>query len=275
MLFTPLGMKDSAYRIEDVLTPKVAMGFSAVYEDGQTPQPGRWYGQGAISAGGGISSTARDMLRWAQFTIDGHDDAGTELLSPPSRALLSELRYPNGPDSYVGFTWFTRDAAGTRLMSHAGSMLFQTSTLLIAPAHGFALIILTNSERGYELIERVSKEALRAYLDIEEPATKPLPGSVEALAPYAGHYTAAIANIKVGLADDTLWMKPVRKRVGSSEQVSPPTPPSRLALTAQPDVLLALDPPFTGGRAAFLRDDTGAIAWLRSGSRLYRRSQES
>ena len=44
-------------------------------------------------------------------------------------------------------------------------------------------------------------------------------------------------------------------------------PPTRVAFFAD-DRLLALDPPFTGGRADFVRHPDGRIAWLRWGGRI-------
>ena len=271
-LLTPLGMKDTGYRLTDLLTAKVAMGFSAVYDDGDTPNPGRWYGVGAVDPVGGLSSTARDVLRWARFTIDGRDDAGNEILSQESRALLRELRVPAGLGEYVGLTWSTRDAgaAQIRLMSHGGSMRFQTSRLVIAPERGFALVVLTNSERGEEMIDNVDKSALRVYLDIEEPEPQTVPAGREALAPFVGRYSAALADYTLDLEDDTLWLRARRNRAAPGEDISPPIPPSRLALTTDPDVLLALDPPFENARAEFLRE-SGEITWLRFGSRVHRR----
>ena len=270
-LFQPLGMHDTAHRHTDLLTEKLAMGFSADYEDGKGSLPGRWDGQEALAPVVGVSSTARDMVRWAQFTIDGRDNAGNELLSVGSRRLLCERRYPVGLDQSVGFTWFARDAGGARLISHSGSMRFQQSHLLIAPERGFALVLLTNSERGFELIDRVTREALRAYLDIDTPQPEPHPGSAEALAPYAGHYTAQLADVHLDLAGDTLWLQLIPKPIGSSPNAAPPPPPTRLALMAQPDVLVALDPPLEGKTIPFLRNESGDVAWLRNDLRLHRR----
>lgn len=270
-LLDPLGMSDTGYLLTDLLTAKVAMGFSSVYDDGATANPGRWYGVGAIDPVGGLSSTAKDVLRWARFTIDGRDDAGNEILSQASRATLRELRVPAGLDGYVGLSWFTRDLDGVRLMSHGGSMRFQQSRLIIAPERGFAIVVLTNSERGSEMIDRVAKAALRAYLDLAEPEPEKVAGDRATLAPYEGRYSAALASYTISLEDDTLWLRAERTRESPAEDISPPVPPSRLSLTKRPDVLVALDPPFEDNQAEFLRDG-GEIAWLRIGSRVHRKT---
>lgn len=269
-LLTPLGMTDTGYRLTDLLTAKVAMGFSAIYGDDGAPRPGRWYGVGAVDPVGGLSSTAKDMLRWARFTSDGRDDEGQERLSLASRELLRELRVPAEVDDFVGLCWFTRDLEGVRLMWHGGSMRYQQSRLIIAPERGFAFIALTNSERGSELIDRLMKTVLPTYLGIADPPPAAVPGERPALEPYVGRYSAALMQCDITLEDDALWLRAARTRGLVGQDEGEPIPPTRLALTATPDVLLALDPPFENELAEFLRED-GDIAWLRMGGRVHKR----
>jgi hypothetical protein len=155
-------------------------------------------------------------------------------------------------------------------MSHGGSMRFQTSRLVIAPERGVAFVVLTNSERGSELIDRVAKVTLREYLGVAEPEPEAVPGDRAALLPYEGTYCAALTTYTLYLDGDTLWLRAERNREMPGEDISSPIPPTRLALTAQPDVLLALDPPFEHAQAEFLREG-GEIAWLRFGGRVNRR----
>lgn len=270
-LFAPLGMTNTGCRQQDLLTPKVAMGFSAVFTDRGTPQPGRWYPEAAIHPVGGISATANDVLRWARFIIDGRADAGGELLTTASRELCGELRDAAGPDRFTGFTWFTRELDGVRLLSHGGSMRFQQSELVIAPERGFAVVVLTNSERGSELNDEVTAAALRAYLALASPKPQPVAGAPERLAPYAGRYVSELADFEVSLDGETLWLRTTAKPLGISASPPEPRPPVRLALTARPDVLVALDPPYADEEIEFLRDDAGTIVWMRIGSRVRRR----
>lgn len=269
-LLIPLSMNDTGYRLTDLLTAKVAMGFSAIYGEEGTPQPGRWYGVGAVDPVGGLSSTAKDMLRWARFTSDGRDDEGKERLSLASRELLHELRVPAEVHDHVGLCWFTRDLDGVRLMWHGGSMRYQQSRLIIAPERGFAFIALTNSERGSELIDRLMKTVLTTYLGISDTLPEAVPGERSALEPYVGRYSAALMQCDITLEEDTLWLRAARTRglVGAEE--GEPIPPTRLALTDFPDVLLALDPPYENARAEFLRE-AGNITWLRLGGRVHKR----
>lgn len=264
----PLGMQNTAYRLTDLLTAKVAMGFTAIYEEGQEAKPGRWYGVGAVDAIGGLSSTVNDLLRWAKFTIDGKNDAGEEVLSVQSRELLRDLRHPAAVNGSVGLAWFTRDIDGVRVMSHGGSMIYQQSTLQIAPEKGFAFVALTNSERGSESITPVLKTALQTYLGLTEPELAKVEATPEALASYVGDYQGALSTYALYQEDSVLWLRAVHSDDSASTDSSPQPPPTRLSLTERADTLVALDPPFKGNYAEILRNDAGDVAWLRIGGRI-------
>jgi CubicO group peptidase (beta-lactamase class C family) len=267
----PLGMTDTGYRLTDLLTAKVAMGFSAVYKPEDDAKPGRWYGVGAVDPVGGLSSTVNNLLRWARFMIDGKDDAGNEILNGESRAALRELRTPGAVNSFSGLSWFTQEVEGVRLMHHGGSMIYQESLLLIAPERNFAFVALTNSERGGESIGPVKKAALRAFLNIAEPELATVEADTETLAQYTGEYKAALSAYDLFMDGDDLMLKS-RPEAGSLADVkSPEPPPTRMALTERADILKALDAPWAGSLAEFLRNDEGEIVWMRMGGRVHRR----
>lgn len=168
----------------------------------------------------------------------------SDVLTAASRELCAELRYPAGPDRFTGLTWFTREIDGARLLSHGGSMQCQQSELTIAQERGFAVVVLTNSERGIELNHAVTAAALRAYLDLEAPARDLRPATAEQLAPYAGHYTSVLAGFELQTEGETLWLHTMPKPLEPG--APPPTlrPPARLAPTGLPDVPIGLDPPY-------------------------------
>jgi hypothetical protein len=81
----------------------------------------------------------------------------------------------------------------------------------------------------------VASWAFKHFLGVEEAAPKVLALGADQLAPYVGRYE---------MRNDTV------------------------ELVLQDAGLVALDPPFTGGHAEFLRDPAGHITWLRWGNRL-------
>src|SRR5438132_738158 len=92
---------------------------------------------------GGLWSTAGDLLRFAAHHLDG---APPELHEPRGSALGA--RYALG--------WWVREHAdGRTTLDHEGSVAGYQSLLLLVPADGLALAVLTNSWRGSGLARRV------------------------------------------------------------------------------------------------------------------------
>jgi hypothetical protein len=159
-----------------------------------------------------------------------------------------------------------------RLLRHGGATKGQCATLELAPARGFALSVLTNSDRGSELHQAVARWAFERYLGLAESDPAPLAASESELAQYVGHYTAALSDRDLYLQAGQLWLQSEPKggfpTVGTPPGERPP--PTRVALTA-PDRAVLLDEPFQGTRAEFLRGPAEEIVWLRVGGRIHRR----
>jgi len=142
----------------------------------------------------------------------------------------------------------------------------------MVPARNFAIAILTNAERGGELNEEIAKLALKLFLGVEESEPAPLEISEDQLRPYVGRYDAAGATCELTLRDGELILQFIPKGgFPTRDSPAPPAPPPvHVALYAE-DRLMVLDEPFKNERGEFLRDDAGAIAWLRLGARMHRR----
>jgi CubicO group peptidase (beta-lactamase class C family) len=92
---------------------------------------------------GGLWSTTGDLLRFAAHHLDG---APPELHEPRGNALGA--RYALG--------WWVREHAdGKTTLDHEGSIAGYQSLLLLVPADGLALAVLTNSWRGSGLARRM------------------------------------------------------------------------------------------------------------------------
>ena len=67
----------------------------------------------------------------------------------------------------------------------------------MVPARQFAIVMLTNSDRGGELIQPVVKKAFESYLGIVEHEPKPVPASQEQLSQYTGRYEGAAEDLQL------------------------------------------------------------------------------
>jgi hypothetical protein len=94
-----------------------------------------------------------------------------------------------------------------------------------------------------------------------------------ALAAYAGRFDAPLNAFDLAVCDGELWMQATPKGGFPdeySEPIGPVPPPVRIAISTD-DMLLALDQPYKHARGEFLRDGSGAIAWMRFGGRVAKR----
>ncbi len=86
-----------------------------------------------------------------------------------------------------------------RVCFHHGLSLYHRSTLVMLPDHRLTAIVLTNSDTGDKITERVADEMLRLALEVKEGIRPPAPVSrkVVRLSPEeAGRYTGTFATLK-------------------------------------------------------------------------------
>jgi CubicO group peptidase (beta-lactamase class C family) len=204
LLFEPLGMNESLFFPREIMTRKFATGH-APGENGLEIAR-LWPLPRSVNAAGGVSASLNDMLRYAKFHLgDGTASDGTRLLSADSLAYLqTPLAEAGSIADQIGLSWMLRDVEGVRIVQHGGGTNGHISALMLAPAKKFALVILTNSQRGGELNGELSKWLLQEYLGIEEPVPDGIVLPKESLAGYVGRYTTNYATIEVALNDGGL-----------------------------------------------------------------------
>jgi CubicO group peptidase (beta-lactamase class C family) len=281
-LLQPLGMDRSCFGADEAITHRVAAGHQV--GDGPPAVARPWALARAAAPAGGLVSTARDQLRYARFHLGDGTASGPGGARLLSAAALAGMRAPRVPrdnaGGTMGLTWFLQDLAaagggpGARRVAHGGATRGQLSAFLLVPELGFALTVLTNANRGGQLLTEVTKWAQRHYLGLAEPEPEPLALSEAELAPYAGRYAGALvtADAELRVRDGGLVLQVVPKGGFPKPGTPPPPapPPVRAAVCAG-DGLVALEPPLQDARGDFLRGPDGRIAWLRFGARLLAR----
>jgi CubicO group peptidase (beta-lactamase class C family) len=200
-ILEPLGMTTSFFFPADVMTHRFAVGHHTDHDGTKVARP--WdIGRAAYPAGG-ITSTVRDLLRYARFELG----EPPHLLRAETLALMQAAQVDAGPEQSVGLTWFVRELDGRRTIAHGGGTNGQISSLLIVPDGGFAIATLTNDTRGGELVNELNRSALKRYLGIDDtdPESRELPE--EELAEYAGSYTCAMADAELVPRDGGLELR--------------------------------------------------------------------
>ena len=164
LILQPLGLDRTSYVASDAADWKLATGYGG--RRGRRAWPA-FQVQRAEYADGGLVSTARDQLRYAQFWLgNGTAPSGTQLLTTAS---MRQMTTPGrrAEDGWIGLGWFGETIDDVHVISHDGSVDGFASSITIVPAYGFALVLLTNSDSGGSLTTDVSTWALEYFLDLE------------------------------------------------------------------------------------------------------------
>jgi CubicO group peptidase (beta-lactamase class C family) len=270
MISRPLGMTKSGFNPWHAITHKVAVGHFASHGEPRVAHP--WWLERAANPVGGMISSARDQLQYARFHLgNGAAPDGTRLLSPDAMEQMQASQVQAELGGAWGLGWGIGQVGGARTVRHGGATNGQLSAFLMVPERRFAVTVLTNADIGNLLHDEIVRDALSAYLGLENP--EPLPVALEpaTLAEYAGAYTGALQDIELRVAGGAL-VAHVTFKGGFPRQDSPPRPaPAPMpAAVIGPDRFAITSGQMKGRQGEFLRDAGGAIVWLRS-SRLHRR----
>ena len=267
-LFGPLGMARTTFRepglrdaraLEGPLAGDLATGF--VREAGAyAPRPFEYTAHAA--PGGGASSTAPDMLRFAAALLgDGSIDGG-RILSPESNARLREVLFTNAEGINGLAHGFITDRIGPHdTFGHGGATLYFHSNLALVPGLDLAVFVSTNTATG----RRFAAEFPIRLVEFLDPAARPpaqadTATTTEDLHRYAGSY----------LTNRRPWRSPDALLLTLSGAVTQVKPTADALIVASPIETLRYLPDGPnrfredGGhrRLAFLVDDGGRVRAL-------------
>jgi CubicO group peptidase (beta-lactamase class C family) len=99
---------------------------------------------------GGLYSCVDDLRRFARLLSDGS--------GPLSRESVHEMQTPQiavGPDGDYGLGLGVVRGRGRRTIEHGGAVAGIRTQLLVVPEEDMSFVLLTNSERGHFLINRL------------------------------------------------------------------------------------------------------------------------
>ena len=260
LLLDPLEMQNTFFFSEDVMTRRFAVGHHRS-DEGPPPVARPWPIGRAHHAAGGLASSVRELLRWARF----HVSDGEGVLS---RASLDEMQRVQAQGGAifedVGITWSMRTRNGRRIVGHGGGTNGQISIFAFLPHERAAYTVLTNHQRGAEVILAVERA-----LGVGTPEREAIAVDDDE---YVGRYTSALTDAELKREDSrlVLFMTP---KGGFPKKDSPPVPAPPPAPVAfyERDRLFVSEGPMKGGEAEFLRGPDDRIAWFRLGGRIMSR----
>ena len=272
LILDPLGLNMSFFFPQDVMLHRFVVGHQI--ENGVLKVCTPWAVGRAVHPVGGLVSNVKDLLCYARFHLgDGSLPGSDRLLQTQSMAWMSEPWIATGnPGEQIGITWKIQQIHNNKFVGHGGATNGQIARLSILPAEQFALVILTNANRGDELIRDICRWVYQAYLNLSEPRSLRIKLSRSQIQRYAGKYTSLMQDIILKPRAGGLTMGIIPK-IGFPQRDSPPSsaPPSvRLAFCAA-DRVVALDEPMKDSYGDFLYNTDGSIAWFRFGGRVHAR----
>jgi len=254
-LFAPLGMSKSTFRPTLAMTYPLAQGHELA--DGRMAIIRPAANNSASWPAGSIFSNVMDLSRWMTAFVNGGHLGGEQVLPPSMFAQLTTPRatIPGVANTYgygvqVG-TW-----RGLDVVEHTGSRAGYGSYIRMVPSQRFGVVVLAN--RTGVTMPRTATAAIEAVLN---PSAAPVPAARTPVAltaadraRYRGTYSQGVRQMVVDVKADALVL-----RQGTRETPMEPV---------EPHVFTA-----GGTRYVFVVDDAGAVQFLHSGGRSWRKVQ--
>jgi CubicO group peptidase (beta-lactamase class C family) len=282
LVLEPLGLSRSFFSRDDVMTRRFAVGHDRK-PDGTLAIARMWKGWRGDGPGAGLASSASDQLRWARFHLgDGCAESGRRILPTDVLRRMKEpttaLRASNLGDA-IGIGWFLRDVDGVRTVGHGGSASGQFAELLTVPERGFAVVSMSNAgPNGLPFNQAVVRWALESYLGVRDCDPVPLPYDEARAREVVGVYENDVMTLTVSDGEARLRlevvMKPeIRRALSTDKEVPPDHAPFDFGLLpGDRDEYVITGGAFQGHRGFFSRDESGAVAGVDIGGRLFQRS---
>jgi CubicO group peptidase (beta-lactamase class C family) len=293
----PLGMSRTGYAATPDGLENLALPHDVGSDGKAVVNPATFYRPRAGNpCGSQPVSSVKDLLTFAQFHLgDGRAADGQRVMSLASLRGMWSMPGPGGTLDVeligAGVSWQLRPTTeGVVVVWHGGDLPGYRPYLMLVPAQQFAIVFLNNGDLGSQLrAELFTRDwVLRHFVGLHNLPAPPRRLSASELAQYEGHYVAEnigftpnfdyqVGSIEfqlTGRPDGTLlqtFLASGETEAETEDEVgpgaAPPLPPIILTFYANDYVI----DESLGLRANFLRDESGAVVWLRFSGRLYRR----
>jgi CubicO group peptidase (beta-lactamase class C family) len=277
LVFRPLGLEHAGTTAGDFIVNRFAAGHGL--RDGKTTLQRPFSPSSSVTAGG-VGLCVTDILAYARFHMgDGTAANGERVLKRESLELMrTPQAHKQGTDDDIGLAWHIRKVGPIRTYAHGGTLGGHILLLELVPERNFAIAILTNASSGWRLIQDVEREALKSYLGVSYARNQAIAhrGLVETLpsvqplakqpdpAPYLGTYLRPMTSYVVRAEGGKLVVQD-RPNSGGTPREYPVT-------FYGPDQLVVTDGPDRGQSIEFVRDESGAVKWIRVVGRVAVRS---
>ncbi|MEV8530441.1 serine hydrolase domain-containing protein [Streptomyces sp. NPDC051211] len=280
LVLEPLGLSDTFFGPDDVMTRRFAVGHN-LGEDGTLSIARPWrIPRGHNPGGGGVSSVA-DMLRWARFQLgDGRAESGVPVLPAAALQRMKEptvaLRSSTLGDA-IGICWFLREVDGVQTVGHGGSAIGQFAEFLVVPERNFAVVAMSNAgPDGILCNQAIVRWALQTYLGVTDREPEPLPYDEARAREIVGSYDIDAMTLTISSTDGPGLLLDVRIkpeiRAAADTDLPPDHAPAAVGLLpGDGDEYIVTGGGLKGQRGFFTRDASGAVVGVDLAGRLFQR----
>jgi len=288
LVLSPLGMTQSFLAERDVLAHPYAVGHGDAKGGGfQVAKP--LFLPRNVDPAGGISSTAREQIRYARFHMGDGTANGARVLKPETLQRMQTaqpVELPGQATLRIGLPWLVQQLPGLRLVAHPGDTFGQHTEFVMVPDKGFAFVMLTNAVKGGAASSVALTEALGQYLGagpaagtpgalVASPTPASLPPGItlppEKLAQYAGRYTLPSGTVTLRAENGTIALSAQENTL--PDQIKPniqteDIPQDARLRFVKDDLALVGDTATAAVPIPFVRKADSSIGWMSVGLRL-------
>lgn len=270
-LFNPLGLADSHFRADEIMTMRFAVGHRVLDSLVEVAEPWALPRSGAPM--GSIVASVPDLISYARMMLDlGTTQDGIQLLKPETVQAMQAPQLAVWRDQEaIGLGWHIEKHDGELLVQHGGSTLGQGAWLEYCPSRAFSLAILANSDTARHLVRSVRKQALKEYLGVHLPEDEFKPMTTKQMKEIEGRYVLPkLGFTEIRILAGKLIGQDINTGGFPTEDTPPePSPPPYTLELSEPDRLLVADGKFKDMTCDILRDETGGMRWFRMGGRIH------
>jgi CubicO group peptidase (beta-lactamase class C family) len=166
-VFGPLGMNTTTFDFAKALAGNAAAPHDLDIDDRTVPASMDInYSVVPLRPAGGMWTSARELAKYLQMELAlGKLPDGTELVSKESLLERRKPQIRTGEDQAYGMGLWINTQYGIPIVSHGGSMFGYKSDMIFLPDHGVGVVILTNSDSGWNLSGLLRRRLLEVLFD--------------------------------------------------------------------------------------------------------------
>lgn len=215
-ILAPLGMRDSHAVITHDIRPRMAVGYTRLYDDrpshrGDPVFPATWFQTN--TADGCLASSVTDLATYLRLYLCRGNSNGHHVISPENFELMTQRVIDVGSESepaYYGYGLTMTQMDGHAIVGHGGGMVGYFSDMRGDLDTGLGAVAMVNGIGRPDEFTTYALRLLQAHTsghDLPDVPPRINPAHVADGHGYSGHYRAEAHEIDVESVDERLILR--------------------------------------------------------------------